>query len=630
MSDIAIVVTSSFHRGYLPQILAEHNASYPVYGPNVGVLSEPEALKRAREAIRDGAKVLIATGRTPEQFSQALPVPVVTLKYSVISVARAVTAARKISKTVGCFCRYGRLYQTILKYKTMFRDKLLVAGYEDESNAATALEYLQANHVEAIVCGGRGGALAEKFGFPFRCVRVTYEDNDVLDCVSEAENLLQYTRQSMRQTAVLRAVQEKINLGVMALDAEGRVLEANSEALTLVGAPFPELAQDGLSPELKQSLAELREGPDSRGLITWNGHRLVAGLSEAAPDPDSGLRILTLMRTENLQSEMRQMVNWLYEPVKAFPQREVLEEPSQSAAYRSVLHEAELYAAVNTPVLITGELGSGKSLFAQRIHAKSPRSGMPFVQIPCGAYSGEALKARLFGSGAGENAFGELELANGGTVYLNGVESLPLELQTRLVHVLQTHELREAGSGRSVRVDLRFIASTRHSLARLQEEGKLLEEFYYLISALHLEVPPLSRRREDIPLLLERFLEEAARNTGRDRPPLTEAALAYLTKIEYPGNLYQLSGLAQRMLLLAEGGPIDLPLAQAAVGGREPVPSRPASVRAERELDRILDALACCGGNRKQTAQRLGMSTSTLWRKMKKYHLQEQNGDLEL
>lgn len=294
--------------------------------------------------------------------------------------------------------------------------------------------------------------------------------------------------------------------------------------------------------------------------------------------------------------------------------------------------QIERVAVSEGRVLITGENGSGKELIARAIHDGSHRSQRPFVSINCAAVPTELIESELFGhekgafTGAVGKKPGKFERAHRGTLFLDEVGDMPANMQAKLLRVLQTGELERVGGTETIRVDVRVLAATNKALETEIAEGRFREDLYYRLNVVPLVSPPLRERKDDIPLLAERFLAEAAANNRRAPPKLTPKAMALLTVHDYPGNVRELRNLTERIVILAPPNleVLDEPDIQAflpmkasksPVGFREGVKLSALVSEAERAI--VLEALAANGDVIADTARALGVERSNFHKKLK-------------
>ena len=240
-----------------------------------------------------------------------------------------------------------------------------------------------------------------------------------------------------------------------------------------------------------------------------------------------------------------------------------------SPAMERVMSTAGRVAASSAPVLIRGESGTGKELLAKAVHFASPRAAGPFIAVNCAALSESLLESEMFGhekgafTGADRQHKGRFELAHGGTLFLDEIGDLPLSIQVKLLRVLQEQKFERVGGTTTLTVDVRIIAATHQHLEELITRKLFREDLYYRINVVTLEIPPLRRRREDIPVLVEHFLDQYAKANNKPKPEFTKEAWDRLLRHDYPGNIRELENAIQRAVILARKNVIstaDLPL----------------------------------------------------------------------
>jgi transcriptional regulator with GAF, ATPase, and Fis domain len=313
-----------------------------------------------------------------------------------------------------------------------------------------------------------------------------------------------------------------------------------------------------------------------------------------------------------------------------------------SLPVRRLLELARKVSATQSAVLIRGESGTGKELLARALHANSSRAEQAFVKVHCAALSPGLLESELFGhvkgafTGAHRDKVGRFELADGGTLFLDEIGDITLDVQTKLLRVLQEKTFERVGSSEPLQVDVRIIAATHQNLEELIHQGRFREDLYYRLKVIDIRVPSLRERREDIPELALHFLQIYARRCDKRVEQIDDDAMAMLKSYRWPGNIRELENVIERAVVVAEGPTImagdlspEITRNFEAVPFEGTAPSPSANgLRAEREefdrreREQLVRALATAGGNKAEAARALGMARSTLLSRLKKYGLQ--------
>ncbi|MCH2171175.1 sigma-54 dependent transcriptional regulator [Myxococcota bacterium] len=303
----------------------------------------------------------------------------------------------------------------------------------------------------------------------------------------------------------------------------------------------------------------------------------------------------------------------------------------------SVLEMMERAAGYKATVLITGESGTGKEVLARAIHDQSPRRSTSFVAVNCGAIPGTLLESELFGhirgafTGADRARHGLFVEAHGGTLFLDEIAEMPVELQVKLLRVLQEEEIRPLGETKSRSVDVRVIAATARDIQAEVEAGRFREDLFYRLDVVRLEVPPLRERPEDISLLVDHYLAHYAANLGKPVRGIDDESLTHLLAYHWPGNVRELQNVIERAVILADGDFVtasELPQSvvappSPAATSDEPIDFCLRTARRRAEKDLIRRALQATEGNRTHAARLLQISHRNLLYKLKEYEIHD-------
>jgi formate hydrogenlyase transcriptional activator len=325
---------------------------------------------------------------------------------------------------------------------------------------------------------------------------------------------------------------------------------------------------------------------------------------------------------EQLKDQLAEEKLYLQDEIRT--ERNFGEIVGESPAFKRVLEQVETVAPTDASVLILGETGTGKELIARALHDLSSRRDRTFVKLNCAAIPTGLLESELFGhergafTGAIAQKAGRFELANKGTLFLDEVGDIPLELQPKLLRALQEHEFERLGGTRTIKVDVRLVAATNRDLAQMISERQFRTDLYYRLSVFPISMPPLRERPEDIPKLVRYFTQKYSRLMNKRVENIPADAMEALIRYGWPGNVRELENLIERAVILSRGSILQIPLAEVRVAAPETV--LPVTLQdAERDhIRRVLEKSNWVIGGPNGAATRLGMKRTTLQSKMKK------------
>jgi transcriptional regulator of acetoin/glycerol metabolism len=446
-------------------------------------------------------------------------------------------------------------------------------------------------------------------------------------------------RERTRELAIkhqyMMALLESDSQGMVTVDQEGCMVQANKKARLLLKLP-PDYEGMDFEEFLGEQL-DLREQVQlGRGFQAREIRTRQAGVTHYASLDPIRLQNGELVGGLFSLTEKKEMMRMAVEMTGIHAHFTFDSIVGSSPPLKETMHRARIAAESTAPVLLSGETGTGKELFAQAIHNASARKDRPFVAINCGAIPKELIESELFGYE--EGAFtgaqkggrpGKIELADSGTLFLDEIGDMPIDMQVKLLRVLQSGELQRVGGLRSVRVDLRVISATNKDLAQSILEHKFRADLFYRISTLTLTIPALRERAEDIIPLALHFIQRHEVTLNRIALPLPPETTEALQRYSWPGNIRQLESAIECAMHLAEGGRllpehlgIDTALDERLIAPSEIQPGRPQRLDL-LEKKAVTDAFSHFDGNIRQAALALGISRPTLYRKLKKYGLPE-------
>ncbi|WP_243008924.1 sigma 54-interacting transcriptional regulator [Clostridium sp. AM58-1XD] len=470
---------------------------------------------------------------------------------------------------------------------------------------------------------------AEMIHIPNMVIRTSKEA--FWDAISTAKRTAAVSRREQEKTLRLHTLLDMSHDGIIFIDSSRRITSTNKKAQSILNIDDSYLGKriiDFPFPlDFKNILSDNREYTND--LIQFD--RVLLNISKTfvkTQDFISG-SIVNIQMVNEIQSLEGDIRKRIYE--KGHVARLTFDDMiGSSPVMCSTIKTAKKYGSTNSNILLIGESGTGKEIFAQSIHNASPRKSAPFVAVNCAAIPDNLLESELFGyapgsfTGAQKNGkAGLFELAHKGTIFLDEIGEIPLPLQAKLLRVLQEREIMRVGGDSVIHVDIRIIAATNQNLESLVKEKKFREDLFYRLDVLRINLPPLNRRREDIPLLVEDFMKRNFPQTH-----ILPEVMDHLCRRDWPGNVRQLFNICERLAVLCSGHSIDssclsLVFPESEAPEDTPFASElPPSSQHSDEYPMLLEALSSCRYNKGKTAQMLGISRSTLWRKLKENGIQ--------
>ncbi len=441
------------------------------------------------------------------------------------------------------------------------------------------------------------------------CLSMTphYEEGEfkgVIEIFRDVSRVIHHMEEVKRQKEFVQVVLDSIVEAVLVFDKEGKVIDHNSMAKKILCRELDGLKGKSIEEIINLSIEELPP----------EGERADVFIETPCGRQKASVLVSRLKEGEGY------VISFYVVPELLSPNKQGFQIVSKSPRFSKILDRVRSVAEMNVNVLITGETGTGKSLIARYIHLISPRREQPFVKINCGAIPENLLEAELFGynkgafTGAVRSKPGKVEMAHGGTLFLDEIGDLPLHLQVKILNLIQEKEFERIGDVKPRKVDVRIIAATNRDLRKLVREGKFREDLYYRLNVVSIELPPLRERKEDIPYLVNHFIEKFSKEHGRRIKGVSPSAMKLLLEYDYPGNIRELENIIESAVVVSRGTMIseeDLP---EELKFRRFVRS---TSRKDSEAERIRKALEEAGGNKSLAAKILGMHRTTLWRKLK-------------
>lgn len=617
--------------GNVCQLAQEVVGELPYRVPVLPARAE-NAVELAQELLSKGTEVLIARGNILKRLRENLDVETVGLEVTEGDLYPIFYRYRNYRQPVAII-EGEAVLQACQRVNQVFKLDLRYYRVEETRDFRLQTHKAVREGIQVLVGGSFGleiGPYLELRGIGYEYITSTHAS--IASALRLAEALCRAKGRSKGETAFLKTVLDHAGNGIVTVDRAGRIIHVNSTAERMLGVAegaaqgrrsgqvFPQLG-------LEEALEGTEERPPLREAEAKGGAVLVRRAVMRDGDEITGA-----LAAISPVDEVRQLERYIRSNSvkKGLYAKYTFDDLiGESRALRQTVELAQKYSRIDATVLLEGETGTGKEIFAQAIHNASLRRNAPFVAINCSALPSNLLESELFGYE--EGAFtgakrggktGLFELAHGGTLFLDEIGELEGGMQSKLLRALQEREIRRVGDSRVIPVDVRVIAATNRDLYQEMQTGQFRQDLYYRLNVLNILVPPLRDRPEDIPALVGHYVEQFNREHGFQVEGVAPQAMERLARQPWPGNVRELRNAVEKLVILTQRGQATAATLELAVreprgaGGR----GRPESLE-DLERQAILGALERCGGNQSWAARELGIDRTTLGRKLRRYHI---------
>lgn len=610
MKEIAVICPIDAIYDSAGEIVKKHNYS------NVEVLmgNMSEGVTVAGKAIAAGAKIIVSRGGTYKMICEAYSIPATEIKVDAYDIVKSYEHIKEDVAEIG-IVGYSNIIYGFEVIKKLIPQKIHMIELQSEIGVYDIILSNKQKGIYNYIGDANIIPIVKKLDC--KGVVIQSRSDSILSAIQEARRILRATKEEKERTQWILTMTDFIHDGVIAIDREEHVTVFNRRAEKILecsknavlGQKIESIIEDSNLPNLlrggKAQLSQLTKVNDTE--VSINELPIVV-------DNEIVGAVATLQEITELQKLERKIRRELNE--KGFTAGYTFDNiVHKSSTMAQCIGIAKKYAKFDTPIHICGDSGVGKELFCQSIHNASARSEGPFVAINCAAISPSLIESEFFGYAEGsftgaskKGRAGIFELAHEGTLFLDEINELPYELQSRLLRVLQEKQVLRVGGSKMIPVDVRIITASNQYLRKMVEEKKFRKDLYFRINILTLRIPPLSRRKEDILLLAELFINKYASKYNMPALKITDDIANILINHKYSGNVRELENMMEKSIILSSFESLQNEQSQAGT---------PAMCLKEAEIALIKQALKDFDGNVQKAAESLGISRSTIWRKLK-------------
>lgn len=617
------------------EVINEQNEDIEVYRGSFS-----EGLRHARLSIRNGANIIISRGGTGNLIKRNVGIPVVNIEFGSYDVINSIYKAFRISNVIGVvgFSSMAITYKKASHIlEKIFSVKIITTTIKIEREIEQHINYLYLAGCRVFIGGQAVMDVLDKLGY--NGVLIETGKEAILEAISYAKGLMEVQIAEKEKAEILKSIIDFAYDGILGIDKNGNITVFNPVTQKITGVPYENAIDKPVDDVVENTRMKqvLKTGVAELGEIQQIGNTSI--LTNRVPIIVEGEVlgvVATFQEIEKIQKMETQIRKKLL--AKGHVAKSVFDDiKGNSKEIKKAKDKAKLFAEVDSTVLIMGETGTGKELFAQSIHNHSIRSDKPFVAVNCAALPESLLESELFGyvegafTGARKGGkTGLFELAHRGTIFLDEISEMTPNLQARFLRVLQEKEVVKIGDDKIIPIDVRVIAATNRDLIEQVTKEKFREDLFYRLCVLRLDLPPLRKRKEDIYELVLYFLKVKSRMLNIRTKGISTESMNKILQYDWPGNIRQLENFIERCVVLSNGNEINIDTVDEATMGTpvhidkdENIINKTSTYNTSLRLNNIESetikkVLIETNGNRKVAAEKLGISVTTLWRRLKK------------
>ncbi|HGV3492164.1 TPA: sigma 54-interacting transcriptional regulator [Klebsiella quasipneumoniae subsp. quasipneumoniae] len=622
-NEIVIFSVSSTITQRIMNVLIERKLEIPVYE-----FRYSDVLNKANEMIQSGTRIIISRGGTAALLRNNIPIPVIEIAHDFHGVYRILQEAKNKSQKIAAigfpqFCRALRHYQS------MTNDEFKICQVYNHHDIENVIKNLSENDYHMVIGGLTVAEMAKKYNL--NVIEGDADNNSIEQAINEAHGLLKYINRENLKLVMSHAALNQSREGIMCVDQLGEIIHINAIGMTLFQCQVGDkLFKREVFKDIYASM--INESNVKEQAIEINGALVSLSVRHFSNRHNSYAVITGLSQESTLWQQTTSKKSHLRGYATSYSFDNII---AQSPIMHQVIQKARLCAQHELPVHILGDTGTGKELFAQSIHHVSARSHGPFVALNCAAIPESLLESELFGyaEGAFTNARkggkpGVFEMATNGTVFIDEISEAPLSVQVKLLRVLQEKQFSRLGGDTLLSADFRLITASNKDLGQLVACGEFRQDLYYRINILELQLPSLRERPEDIMVLIHHLLQQQNKHLT-----FTADAVNCLQNYDWPGNIRELQAVIYRLIVLLDGNTVNKEVLQQ-ISHLSPVCHQSVSLVSDhtlvadesdllkkQEKQLIASVIEKTDGDRTRASAILGISPTTLWRKLKQHNI---------
>jgi transcriptional regulator with PAS, ATPase and Fis domain len=582
----------------------------------IGILNE--AFNAATELINNGAEVLVCRGGTVDYLKKHFKsIPIIDIEISSYDIAEAINKAKKFDDNLA-FIVFRKMLFEDKKLPLVFDFNIKIYFIENESEVRGAILKAKEDGYSTFLGGRTVSRICAELSY--RSLLLSSGTDSILTAIRQAQQVLKAKDESIRNISLIKDVIENTRIGFIAINEDNQVKLANRKAIEFINKSNEQI----IGSNIYNLLSMDYELEDGNSVIELNGKNILINKKSRYIESIDIASVLTLEKSSDINEKERNLRELFAQ--KGYNAKYTFEDiRGKSKSIKETIDLSKRYALSDSTILIVGETGTGKEMFAQSIHNFSPRQKGPFVAINCAALTESLLESELFGyvkgafTGAStQGKAGIFEMANGGTIFLDEISEVSLTTQAKLLRVIQERKVMRIGDTNIMSVDVRIIVATNKSLLELIDQGRFRSDLYYRLSVLNITLPPLRDRIADISLLMNDFFNYYSISLQKDIPMIGEKCFEILKSYDWPGNIRELKNFVESLMVAFDEKVITTEMLYKILK----IEKTSGKAFDDIQPEDVMTALRNNNNNKTKAAKELGISRTSLWKILKYNNIQ--------
>ncbi|HKL43372.1 MAG TPA: sigma 54-interacting transcriptional regulator [Clostridia bacterium] len=591
----------------------------------IEVVDPENFIQQGKILEKQGADILISRGGIYRYLERELKIPMIRMKVNAMDILMALKEAETFNKQIVIiFWDKDKIYRDFKKWGDMVPIEVVIEDTDEYYEVKeTILKYKGKEDEVVFIGGGITNKTCKEFGF--KSVYINASEDSIIEVIEDAKYFIKSLRNEKYKNEILTNTLDTVNDAVLGINTEGKIIQYNKRAEDLLNKKIEDVLNkkfDEIFPKLKFINTVLESKKNIKSKVYNLGEIIITAQSTLVKIDDDIVGVLCTFQDITKLQKLEKNIRFEINKKGLVAKYNFNMFSTESLAIKDIIEKAKKISDTDYTVLLYGESGTGKEVFAQSIHNKSKRKEYPFVAVNCAALTESLLESELFGYEGGAftgarkgGKAGLFEIAHGGTIFLDEINSMSAKLQSKLLRVIEEKEIMRIGSDYIIPLDVRIIAAANEKLKPIVEEGGFRADLFYRLNEFEIRIPPLRKRKEDIVSLFNIFIREESQTVSLIDKKSKEANM--LIKYDWPGNVRELRNVAKRYIFF---NTLDIDRDKKRMFDDKDRPEGFGDLDLKKIISyvekKVIEMMLEEGMNKSEVANKLGISRTSLWNKL--------------